>query len=241
MDISMMRVKALVKKEMKDFPKNKNVSLMCLLPVVLVLLFSYMQGDALGQEIRGIDLLSMGLSINLLIVSTFAISMLIAEEKEKNTMRTLMLSSVTPIEFLIGKVIVILLFSIVTNIAIYFIAGIGMQYLAHYVLWSVIVTIIMMQIGGIIGLIAPNQMSTGVVGMPIIFAFMILPIMAQANDTFEKIAYILPNHNLSIILEMIINGEGYTNKSYNIFIILAWLILAAVAFAYTYNKKSLDK
>lgn len=241
MEISIARVKALVKKEMKDLPRNMNVSLMCLLPVVLVLLFSYMQGDNTAQGVRGIDLLSMGLNTNLLIVSTFAISMLIAEEKEKNTMRTLMLSSVTPIEFLIGKVIVILLFSVVTNTAIYFIAGMGMQYLAQYILWSVTVTIIMMQIGGIIGLIAPNQMSTGVLGMPVIFAFMIIPMLAQANNTLEKIASILPNHNLNIILEKIINGDGYINTSYNILIILAWLILAAVAFVYTYNRKGLDK
>ncbi|QNO15377.1 ABC transporter permease [Alkalicella caledoniensis] len=241
MEGSIRRVKALFKKEIKDFPKNMNVSLMCLLPLVLILLFSNIQGDSPNQGMKGIDLLNTGLSTNLVVVSTFAISMLIAEEKEKNTMRTLMLSSVTPAEFLAGKAIVIFLFSIVTNTIIYFIAEIDQQYFGHYFLWSVIVTGIMMQIGGIIGLIAQNQMSTSVLGVPVIFAFMIIPMLAQANDILEKIASILPNHNLSILLENIFSGKGYTNSSYNILVILAWLILAAIAFIYTYNRKSLDK
>ncbi len=33
----------------------------------------------------------------------------------------------------------------------------------------------------------------------------------------------------------------YFNSSYNILVILVWLILVAIAFTYTYNKEGLDK
>lgn len=241
MTISIKTLKVLVKKEIIDLPKNTNVSLMCLIPIILVLLFSKINVDNISQGLVGVDLLNMGLNTNLIIVSTFAISMLIAEEKEKNTIRTLMLSLVTPAEFLVGKAIVIFLFSIVTNTAIYFIVGLGLQYLVQYIFWSIIVTIIMIEIGGIIGLIAENQVSTGVIGIPVIFAFIIIPMMAQANDIFEKIALILPNYNLNMVLKSIINGEGYANTSYSKLIALVWLILSTIALIYTYNRKNLDK
>lgn len=241
MGFSVARVRALVKKEMKDLPKNINVSLMCLLPLVLVVLLSNMQGNNPNSQMGGFDLLVLGVNMNLVMVSTFAISMLIAEEKEKNTMRTLMLSSVTPAEFLAGKAIVMFLFAFATNIAIFFVTGMELLLLGHYVIWSIVVTIIMMEIGGIIGLIAKNQMSTSVLGVPVIFAFMLIPLLARANDGFEKIAALLPNYNLGSVLENIMLGDGYAHLSYKPFIIFAWFVLMSGAFIYTYHKNSLDK
>jgi hypothetical protein len=84
-------------------------------------------------------------------------------------------------------------------------------------------------------------MSTSVLGVPVIFAFMLIPLLARANDDFEKVAAFLPNYNLSIMLENIMLGEGYTHLSYQPFIILAWIVLISGAFIYTYNKNSLDK
>lgn len=240
MGFSILRVRALVKKEFKDLPKNINVSLMCLLPLLLVLLLANMQGNIPNQGMSGLDLLVLGLNMNLVIVSIFAVSMLIAEEKEKNTMRTLMLSSVTPLEFLAGKGVVMFLFSFVTNIALFFVTGMEVKYLGQYILLTVIVTLIMMLIGGIIGIIAKNQMSTSVIGMPVIFVFLLVPFLVQANERFEVIALLSPNYNLSLILESIMSGEGYLFLSYRSFVILAWLVLGTLAFIYTYKKKSLD-
>lgn len=240
MDISLRRVNALVKKEMKDFTKNINVSLMCLIPLVLVLLFRNLQGGGAAVGSSGLDLLMLGLNTNLVMVSAFGISMLIAEEKEKNTMRTLMLSSVRPAEFLAGKAIVILLFSILTNAAIYMIVEMDPRYLPHYLLWSLVVTGVMMQIGGIIGLLAKNQMSTSVLGVPVIFGFMMIPMLAEANDTLETVASYLPNHNLGLILEEIIYGGGYAEASQSLLLILAWVLLSSAAFILIYNKKRLD-
>lgn len=241
MGISVRRINALVKKEFKDFLKNMNVSIICILPVAYVLIFANLHGADPGYMLSKAEILNMGLVMSLILVSTFAISMLIAEEKEKNTMRTLMLSSVLPAEFLAGKAIVMLGFSTISNLAIYFITGIEMQYLIHYILWSTIVSLAMIQIGGIIGLIAQNQMATGVVGMPILMVFLIVPLLAPANEAIEKIASVLPNYNLQLLLGEIVSGRGYTaGTTYNIAVILAWIVLSAVAFGLIYNKKGLD-
>ena len=237
---SIHRLKALTKKEFKDFFKNMNVSLMCILPIILVLLFVNMQKTNQSQDYDQFQVLNLGLSINLVFVSTFAISMLIAEEKEKNTLRTLMLSSVRPLEFLIGKAIVILTFSILSNAVIYMIVGLETVYLISYLLWTILVTFIMMLIGGILGLVAKSQMSTSILGLPVIFGFMIIPLFSQVNESFESLSKLLPNYNLNIILIQVINGQGYQNILASLTPIIIWTILALFGFVYTYNKKRID-
>ncbi len=240
METSIRRVSVLVKKEIEDFIKNINVSVMCLLPVIFVYMFAnVLRGDSRSMMSK-IDLLNMGVGLNLIFVSIFSVCMLISEEKEKNTIRTLMLSSVSPVEFLAGKVIVILLFSLITNLSIYFIVGINMQYLGEYILWVTFVSIIMIQLGGIIGLIAPNQISTSVIGLPAIIGFLIIPILAPVSDILQKIVILLPNYNLQVLLTKIFNSEAYAHSTHHILVILVWLIVVSMAFVYTYNKKGLE-
>jgi ABC-2 type transport system permease protein len=54
----------------------------------------------------------------------------IAEEKEKNTMGTLMLPSVSPWEFLVGKAALILIIGMINTAAVFFIIGVDSQFLA---------------------------------------------------------------------------------------------------------------
>lgn len=126
MEFSMRRVNALFKKKVKDFGKNMNVSLMCLLPIAFSIIYSRLVGDStLDGHLVKIDILIMCTGMNLVMVSSFVVAMLIAEEKEKNTLRTLMLSGVSPLEFLTGKIFMSFLISEIINVAIFFIIGIS--------------------------------------------------------------------------------------------------------------------
>lgn len=100
----------------------------------------------------------------------------------------------------------------------------------------------MIEIGALIGIICSNQMSTGVIGMPVLMILLMIPIFARLNKTLTKIAEFLPNYNMNIMLENIFKGESISlGYAYNIAVILVWIIIAGVAFAYTYNKVGLDK
>lgn len=243
MEFSMRRVNALFKKEVKDFGKNMNVSLMCLLPIAFSIIYLRLFGDStLDGHLAKIDILIMCMGMNLVMVSSFVVAMLIAEEKEKNTLRTLMLSVVSPLEFLTGKIFMSFLISEIINVAIFFIIGIGSKYLAIYMLLTTLGVFTMIEIGALIGIISTNQMSTGIVGMPILMFFMLVPFFAKLNKTILKIAEFLPNYNINLILENIFKGQTIgLEYAYNIAVILAWIIIAGAAFAYTYNKVGLDK
>lgn len=242
MEFSLRRVSALFRKEIRDIGKNMNVLLMCVLPILFSVIYTKMfVGNGLDIDFGRLEVLTLCVGMNLALVSSFVIAMLIAEEKEKNTLRTLLLSGMSPLEFLTGKAFIAILLSEIINVAMFFIIGMNTASLGIFILLTFLVVISMVEIGAMIGMIAPNQMSTGVVGMPVIMILLLVPLFARLDETIEKIARFLPNYNLNLLMEKIFTGEGLAGSAYSIAVILAWIVIAAVGFVYTYNKVGLDK
>ncbi|OPD23091.1 hypothetical protein AL710_06745 [Clostridium botulinum] len=243
MDFSIRRINALLKKEIKDFAKNMNVSVMYLLPIMFSIIYSKLLGNNSSNDVMNrINILILCVGMNISLISSMVISMLIAEEKEKNTLRTLILSAVSPWEFLTGKVLITFLVSEVINIAIFFSIGCDIQYLGKYILITTLVLFSMIEIGAIIGIISPNQMATGVFSMLVVMNFFVIPAFAKANKTIEAIAKFLPSYHMNIMIARLFKGETFGIESTrSIAIILAWIIIALIAFAFTYSRRGLDK
>ncbi|MBU3176197.1 ABC transporter permease [Clostridium estertheticum] len=238
MEFSIRRVNALFKKEIKDLGKNTNVLIMFMFPIIFCIIYS----NLLGENISSVQVLIMCVDLNLTLTSSFVIAMLIAEEKEKNTLRTLMLSAVSPLEFFTGKVLITFVTSEIINVAMFFIVSVDAKYVGKYILLTTLVVFSMIGIGAIIGLIAPNQMATGVVGMPVIMIFYMVPMFAGINKALTKTAEFLPNYNMNLMLKRVFKGEAIGTESvYSMAVILVWIIFVGAAFAYTYNKTGLDK
>ncbi|APC79792.1 ABC transporter permease [Clostridium botulinum] len=243
MDFSIRRINALLKKEIKDFAKNMNVSVMYLLPIMFSIIYSKLLGNNSSNDVMNrINILILCVGMNISLISSMVISMLIAEEKEKNTLRTLILSAVSPWEFLTGKVLITFLVSEVINIVIFFSIGCDIQYLGKYILITTLVLFSMIEIGAIIGIISPNQMATGVFSMPVVMIFFVIPAFAKANKTIEAIVKLLPSYHMNIMIARLFKGETFGIESTrSIAIILAWIIIALIAFAFTYSRRGLDK
>lgn len=238
MTFSMRRVNALIKKEVRDFSKNINGLFMCIMPIILSLIFSSLSGGL--EQLKEYNM-NVSLNSNLMLVSGFTISMLIAEEKEKNTLRTLMLAAVSPLEFLIGKVFITLMISIGINILTYFIMGMKLFYIGPFILITTLVVICFIEFGAVVGILAENQMSTGTIGIPFFMALFLISTLAKINDIFVTVANFLPNYNMQVLLNRIFTNEPINiNFAYNIAVILVWIIIGAVIFAYAYKKKKLD-
>lgn len=243
MEFSLRRVNALFKKELKGLPKNKMVFSMCLLPIVFGIVYSNVFSDAAMNEFIGkSEVLLMCLSMNLVLVSSYIISMLIAEEKEKNTLRTLMLSGVAPLEFFAGKLLITFIISEISNIILFFIVGIETRYLGSYVLLTTLVVISMIGIGAAIGIIAPNQMATGIIGFPFLILIIMIPTFAMVNTTLKRVAEFLPNYNMKLIFDRIMNGETLGRESIiHVVVILVWIVISVGISLFAYHKVGLDK
>lgn len=241
MTISLRRIKALTKKEFKSFTKNSNVLLMCMLPIMFSIIYSYIYGSN-ENGVPKLMVLLLCLNMNLIMCSSFTIAMLIAEEKEKNTLRTLLLSGVSALEFLFGKVVLTLILSTLTNILIYFICGIEVKYLGWFLLISTLVIISMIIIGALIGMFSKNQMSTSVVGMPVLLVFLLIPMMAEFNENIRNVAKFTPNYNMNVIFNKVLAGSSLSSQEILPFAsIFVWIVLTGIGFIIAYNKVGIDK
>ena len=92
-------LRTLFVKDIVDMFKNPNVLLMLALPLIFIVIYQFVD---LGMSPA--YLLMLGVMMNLCLTPLSVLGMMIAEEKEKNTMRTLMLLSLIHIflERLVG-------------------------------------------------------------------------------------------------------------------------------------------
>jgi ABC-2 type transport system permease protein len=100
----------------------------------------------------------------------------------------------------------------------------------------------MLIVGAVIGILSPNLMSTGVIGMPVLMVFFMLPLLAMMNKTMEMIARFIPGYALKLLLEPALSGKAFGMDALtSIFVILGWFILSILVFIFTFHKVGLDK
>ncbi|GKX28266.1 membrane protein [Vallitalea longa] len=238
MDFSMRRVNALVRKEMKDIVRNPNITVVGLIPLIGAIFISIMVTD----EVIKMQLLPVLFLMNSALLTPMIMAMIISEEKEKNTLRTLMLSTVTPTEFLTGKGIVTWLYANITNIAIYLIISSPKEYLLIYIITSLFTSTIMIFIGAIIGIISKTVMSTGTNSLPILLIFYIFPYLAQFNITLSHIAVFLPTYHSQMLLNKMVNNHNIDiDYGRNFIALIAWILISFIIFVMIYRRRRFDR
>ena len=155
---------------------------------------TYIMKLAYGSISKEIDMtgyyLSMGVLMNVCMTGVYCVAACLAEEKEKNTLRTLMTSSVNGLEFFLGSLIPVVLLMVIVNVLCVFIAGFSMtitEWLC-YVAITTISSIIGAVTGMIFGIFAKNQMSAGTMTTPVLILFMLIPMFSHLNEIIETIS-----------------------------------------------------
>jgi ABC-2 type transport system permease protein len=187
---SLKRIGAILIKELQEFKSNTNVLIMYLLPVIIFVIFKGLINDMPTS-------LTISFSLVMLVgeVCVFVPAMLIAEEKEKKTLNVLMISPARPFEVFAGKGLITFLTVMLTAVILSLMAGAGLQHMPVILIGTALVTIVCTFLGMIIGLFAQNQMATGMIGLPVIFPFIMMPYLTiMGNETITKIAHIIPTY-----------------------------------------------
>src|SRR5690554_6779124 len=96
MNVSLKRIQAILIKDYKEFSRNYAISVMMVFPLVFALLYR-----SEGAEQATIYAFVMNFSLAML--TSFVQACLIAEEKERNTLRSLMMTPASMLDVLIGK------------------------------------------------------------------------------------------------------------------------------------------
>lgn len=235
MNLSMKRVNAIFQKDFKDFSRNMAVSITIFLPLLVAALYGRMGIDTLQAHY-------MIFNMTFALVATYVQCCLIAEEKEKNTLRGLMLSPASTVEILGGKS----LLSFVLTMGIIIFSAVLTEYRpANLLIVSaaiILSSFFYIAVGTLLGLIAKSVMESSVIVLPVlgIFSFGSFVLPLAEKYPVLKVAEYLPSVQLIEIAAEVEKGTGLSALLPQFGIILAW-VAAAIALTITvYRKRMVD-
>lgn len=239
------RVNAVIGLKMRNILSNMSLMLNPILALVNVfVLRKVMQNFTQIDSTFNVDafLLSLGLIINIVSGGLLISSTAIAEEKEKNTLRVLMTSSVKSGEYLLGSMIPTFLIIMIVNLLLIPASGISYSTinLSSYLFITITTTLISIIFGFFIGIISKDQAQSSVMSTPVLLLFTMLPQFRLFNETVNRIS----NVTFSGIIANYIDGvfsEGFYNFSrHDITILVIWLTISFLLFIMAYKKFGVD-
>ncbi|TMW70866.1 ABC transporter permease [Alteribacter natronophilus] len=234
MTFSMQRMYAIFVKDLKELSKNTFVLTTIIMPVVLALFFG--RGDAVPLEVHFLVF-----NTAFAAVAAYIQSVAIAEEKEKNTLRGLMMSPATTVEILTGKSIVSMGMTVLTIVlcirllgfetANWLLVGAGMA----------VSLVLFTAIGTLIGLLTRTLMEASVVITPFIFILGMGTIFAEMlqGNVILTVAEYLPNFQLEYLAAAVESGAATGEIAGHFALLLGWTAAVIAATALVYRKREM--
>ena len=201
-----MKVKALM---------SKNFLIMMLFSIG----YGYLMKTIIGEV--STYALSMAVLFNIA-MALYVTALLLAEEKEKNTLRVLMTSSVRGIEYFLGTVFPIFIEVEIINVILALLLGVTMSPYVWiiYLLMTSLATLSCTMIGMIFGIFAKNQMNTSSIITPAVIILMLIPMFSELLPFMKVILECL----FTGIVMNVINKLSYANISVSL---IQWCILSS--------------
>ncbi|WP_047981502.1 ABC transporter permease [Ornithinibacillus contaminans] len=236
MTSSFKRINAIFQKDLKDLSKNLYVTSMLILPIVMAFLYSRFDGITL-------DIHYMIINLTMATVTAFIQCAVIAEEKEKHTLRGLMLSPASLTEILTGKSLVSFVFTIITLIVCMMITGYEPANTAVIGIAILVSVLFYLAIGTILGLLSRTVLEASVIILPVIFLFGFGSMLMMLAEKYPALSFIeyLPNIQLVEIAYKVEAGAGFGDWWSHIAIIVAWTVVMGILTAVVYKKREMDE
>lgn len=236
MNVSIKRVRAIFVKDYKEFSRNYAVSIMMTVPILFAILFR-----SAGATLPGA--IGFMLNISYVLVPCFMQACLIAEEKERNTLRSLMMTPATTTDVLIGKSsLVFIMSSVVMGISVYLL-GYEPASLWAFLTANLLSMILYIAAGTICGLFSKTILEASLTILPVAFIFSGAPwgAVLEAKYPVFKVLDYMPSSQLVHLLNL--PQSGYTTWQIagpllNIFV---WTVVLTVLSVVLYQRRLKDE
>lgn len=227
----MKNIGIIIKKQIKDTMKNTAVLIQFIIFPILTLFME----NAIDIEDMPSQYFVKLFSVMAIGMSTTSVAAIISEEKEKNTLRVLMMSNVKPWEYLMGIGIYVwticmlgagLMATCVDSEDVVFYLGImGIGYMLSILA------------GACVGIYAKNQMSATSLAMPLMMILGFLPMLALFNEKIKSIAKFFYTQQIRAILDEM-SFDSITRES--VIIVVVNMIVVIASFFILFRKKGLE-
>lgn len=218
---------AILWKQLKDILKNKTILIQFLMfPCMTVIMENAISIDGMPEHFFAnlFAIMYVGMA------PLTAMSAIIAEEKEKNTLRVLHMCNVNAFEYLLGNAIYIVFICMIGSLVIAFAGGYKGDELLTFMLIMFGGHTISMLAGAAIGAFSRNQMMATSLTVPVMIIFSFLPMLSMFNDAIGKVAKYFYSEQLYLLINDLsaieIRLETMAVLGVNICLILSCFIIA---------------
>jgi len=231
----MNRTIAIMKKQFKDTLKNMLTLVQFVMFPALAFIFTEFvakPSDFLQDNYFVILFATMYVGYVPLVNMTNVIS----EEREKKSLRMLIMSNVKPVEYLIGVGGYVMLLCTLGNVAFGLIGRYSGAELLRFVLVTFIGALASLLLGAAVGIFSNNQSAAHALSVPLAIVAAFLPMVAMFNENIAKIANVLYTQQISSM----VNDISAANFTPDRFIIIGLNILIFLsAFIFVFRKADL--
>ncbi|MFA9464943.1 MAG: ABC transporter permease [Velocimicrobium sp.] len=231
--MSIRKIGAIVKKQIKDTLKNKAVLIQFLMfPVLTVIMDRTVNIPDLPENYFLYVFAAMYVGMAPLISA----ASIIAEEKEQNTLRVLMMSNVNASEYLIGEALYIVIACMIGSF-VFALEGKfrGVEFLVFMGVMCIgIITSTVL--GAAIGIWSKNQMAATSITVPVMIILSFVPMIAMFNEKVERFSQFLYTEQINCLIH---NVTASSIQMDRIAVIFANALCAIGVFVAAYRKRGL--
>lgn len=161
----------------------------------------------------------------------------IAEEKEKHTLRTLMLANVSAGQIIASRALVSMVATLAVAAVCFFAMGVDdasllPMYLALCALGALPIVLLSL----VLGLAARDQMTAGLYSVPVILIAM-APMFGMYDEAISNAVKWLPTGGMNSLVDLMVRGQLFTNDALlPLGITLAWIVAGVVIFALLFKR-----
>lgn len=163
-------------------------------------------------------------------------SSILSEEKEKNTLRALLMSNVKPVQYLLGVGSYLWLMCMAGSVVFALCGQYRGKELVAFLLIMAAGILLSILVGAAIGVFSRNQMTATSITIPVMMVFSFLPMIATFNEKIAKFAKITYSQQISMLIN---NINDVTIEMENVVILLANMLVAIVLFLLAFYRKGL--
>ena len=171
-------------------------------------------------------LLSMSLTMVLSMGSGYMVSIMMAEDKEKRNLKSLILSGVTATEYTLSMMALPLLVMLLSMVILPLYLKVDLtNYLLAYGLYLLLATISVIFLNILIGAVSDTQSKAQVYSIFPMLTFSFLPTLAIQNETAQKL---LDYSFIGPLVSLLKAGGGELSLR-SLILLLAWILLLGLA------------
>lgn len=226
-------IKAILWKQLKDTIKNKAILIQFIMfPLMTIIMENAMNMQDMPPHffVNLFGIMYVGMA------SLTSIAAIIAEEKEKNTLRVLKMCNVRAFEYLIGNAIYIIVICMIGSLIMGLTGGYTGIDLLRFMLIMFVGHICSFLLGATIGLVSKNQMVATSITVPVMMVLSFLPMLSMFNETIKKFSKFLFSEQLYLLVNHL---EQIKITWETGVIMIGNIILIIAAFLIIYKKDSI--